>query len=112
MAGDADALEELLRSLKDPLFRLALRIPGNVADAEDATREVLMKITTALGSFELRSIRTWAFRIAASHATDMALARPARPVRGIFRGSGIEARCQILPCQALAAAYRGGRSRA
>jgi RNA polymerase sigma factor (sigma-70 family) len=79
VAGDADALEELLRTLKDPLFRLALRILGNFADAEDATQEVLLKITTALGSFERRSaIRTWAFRIAANHATDMAPARRAR----------------------------------
>lgn len=79
LAGDASALEDLLRALKDPLFRLALRMLGNFADAEDATQEILVKITTALASFERRSsIRTWAFRIATNHATDLALARRAR----------------------------------
>jgi RNA polymerase sigma factor (sigma-70 family) len=78
LAGDADALEDLLRALKDPLFRLALRILGDFADAEDATQEILVKIATGLAGFERRSsIRTWAFRIAANHATD--IARRARP---------------------------------
>lgn len=79
LAGDAHALEELLVALKDPLFRLALRMLGNFADAEDATQEILVKITTALVSFERRSsIRTWAFRIAANHVSDVAAARSLR----------------------------------
>jgi RNA polymerase sigma factor (sigma-70 family) len=77
---DASALEDLLNALKDPLFRLALRMLGNFADAEDATQEILVKITTALASFERRSsIRTWAFRIATNHVSDLAAARRARP---------------------------------
>lgn len=76
LAGDADALEQLLRALKDPLFRLALRVLGNFADAEDATQEVLVKIMTGLSSFERRSaLRTWAFRIALNHLHDVAASR-------------------------------------
>ncbi|MFN7572379.1 MAG: RNA polymerase sigma factor [Betaproteobacteria bacterium] len=79
LAGDVRALEALLDALKDPLFRLALRMLGNFADAEDATQEVLVKITTALASFERRSaLRTWAFRIATNHVNDLAVARRAR----------------------------------
>src|SRR3972149_6005176 len=73
IAGNVDALEHLLIALKDPLFRLALRMLGNFADAEDATQEVLIKITTALSAFERRSsIRTWAFRVAVNHLRDLA----------------------------------------
>lgn len=79
VAGDASALDDLLRALKDPLFRLSLRILGNFADAEDATQEILVKIITALSGFERRSsIRTWAFRIGVNHATDLARARHSR----------------------------------
>lgn len=76
LAGDGDALEKLLAALKDPLFQLALRTLGNFADAEDATQEVLVKVMTALSSFERRSsIRTWAFRIALNHLRDFATKR-------------------------------------
>ena len=76
LAGDAVALERLLTALKDPLFRLALRLLGNFADAEDATQEILVKIMTALASFERRSsIRTWAYRIALNHLRDIAASR-------------------------------------
>ncbi|OGI69123.1 MAG: hypothetical protein A2W18_06190 [Candidatus Muproteobacteria bacterium RBG_16_60_9] len=76
IAGNVDALEHLLIALKDPLFRLALRMLGNFADAEDATQEVLIKITTALSAFERRSsIRTWAFRVAVNHLRDLASRR-------------------------------------
>lgn len=76
LAGDVDALERLLAALKDPLFRLALRMLGNFADAEDAAQEILIRITTALSTFERRSsIRTWAYRIAVNHVRDLAARR-------------------------------------
>jgi RNA polymerase sigma factor (sigma-70 family) len=79
LAGDVRALDALLRALKDPLFRLALRMLGNFADAEDATQEILVKITTALAGFERRSaLRTWAWRIALNHLTDLAQAQRLR----------------------------------
>lgn len=76
LAGDAAALERLILALKDPLYRLALRMLGNFADAEDATQEILVKITTGLSSFERRaSIRTWAFRVAVNHLRDASASR-------------------------------------
>ncbi|MFL6622649.1 MAG: RNA polymerase sigma factor [Sulfurifustis sp.] len=80
LAGDAAALEKLLIALKDPLFRLSLRTLGNFADAEDATQEILVKIMTALASFERRSsIRTWAFRIGVNHLRDVVARRGHAP---------------------------------
>jgi RNA polymerase sigma factor (sigma-70 family) len=76
LGGEADALETLLAALKDPLFRLALRTLGNFTDAEDATQEILIKIMTALSTFQRRSsLRTWAFRIAINHLHDIAARR-------------------------------------
>lgn len=84
LAGDARALERLLAALKNPLFRLALRLLGNFADAEDATQEILVKIMTALASFQRRSsIRTWAFRIALNHVRDFAASRRAAGARSL-----------------------------
>jgi RNA polymerase sigma factor (sigma-70 family) len=66
--GDAAALEDLVRALKDDVYNLALRMLWHPADAEDATQEILIKLVTRLGSFRGESsIRTWAFRVAANH---------------------------------------------
>jgi RNA polymerase sigma factor (sigma-70 family) len=74
--GDASAVEALVRELADPLYRLALRMTANPADAEDATQEVLVKVVTHLASFRGESaVRTWAWRIAVRHLLDMKKSR-------------------------------------
>ncbi len=66
--GDASALDELVRQLKEPLFGLALRMLYYPQDAEDALQEILIKIITHIGSFEYKStFKTYAFRIAVNH---------------------------------------------
>lgn len=50
LAGNSDALAELLTSVKDSVFNLSLRMLGNVFDAEDATQEILLKAMTNLSS--------------------------------------------------------------
>lgn len=70
-AGDADAVEQLVTSLQHDVFRLALRMTADHADAEDVTQEVLIKVITRLDSFRGESsIRTWAYRIAVRHILD------------------------------------------
>jgi RNA polymerase sigma factor (sigma-70 family) len=65
IAGDRDALSDLLAALQDPVYRHALKFLGHRADAEDATQEILIRITTRLSTFEGRSkITTWAYTIA------------------------------------------------
>ncbi len=64
-AGDAAALERVLRELQDPTYRLALRFLGDRHEAEDATQEILVQITTRLSTFEGRSrLTTWAYTVA------------------------------------------------
>ena len=66
--GDADALEELVRRIQDPIYGLAIRMLYNPFDAEDATQEILIKIITHLSEFkEQYSFRPWMLRIATNH---------------------------------------------
>jgi DNA-directed RNA polymerase specialized sigma24 family protein len=63
--GDRDALNELLRRMQHPMYRLALRFLGNQADAEDATQDILIRLTTHLSTFEGRSkFTTWSYTVA------------------------------------------------
>jgi RNA polymerase sigma factor (sigma-70 family) len=72
LTGDDRALAALLRAIEPPVFRLALRMLGHFGDAEDATQEVLVKLTTALASFDGRSaFTTWAYSVAANHVRDV-----------------------------------------
>ncbi len=62
LAGDRAALEQLCRQLQGPLFRLALRVLGEVEEASDATQEVLIKLVTHLSQFRGESrLLTWAY---------------------------------------------------
>ena len=71
IAGDSHALEILLARHQSFLFNVALRMFQSRENAEDATQEVLLKITTRLSSFRGQSaFRTWAYRIAANHFLD------------------------------------------
>lgn len=71
IAGDGQALEELLGSTSGLVFNLALRFLGTVHDAEDATQEIAVKIMTRLSTFRKESaFSTWVYRIAVNHLKD------------------------------------------
>ncbi len=66
--GDGAALDAVVRIVQDPVYRLALRMTGLVADAEDATQEILIRVVTRLSSWRAdASLVTWAYRIAVNH---------------------------------------------
>lgn len=67
-AGDRPSAERVLDAVQGPVYRLALRMLGHPADAEDATQEILLVILTHLGTFRGESsFLTWAWRVAANH---------------------------------------------
>jgi RNA polymerase sigma factor (sigma-70 family) len=69
--GDRAALEAVIRAVSNDLYRLALRMTGNIADAEDATQEILIKLITRFGSYRGEaSVKTWSYRIAMNHLLD------------------------------------------
>jgi DNA-directed RNA polymerase specialized sigma24 family protein len=60
IAGDKDALNDLVSALQNDLFGLSLRMLGIREDAEDATQEILIRIITRLSQFDFRSkLKTW-----------------------------------------------------
>lgn len=69
--GNHAALEAVVRAVSNDVYRLALRMTGNIADAEDATQEVLIKVITRLGSYRGESsLKTWAYKVAMNHLLD------------------------------------------
>jgi RNA polymerase sigma factor (sigma-70 family) len=62
----------VVRTVQDPVYRLALRMTGIIADAEDATQEILIRVVTRLASWRGEaSLVTWAYRIAVNYLVDM-----------------------------------------
>ncbi|HVV19021.1 MAG TPA: RNA polymerase sigma factor [Pseudonocardiaceae bacterium] len=70
--GDRSALEQVVRQLRDPVYRLALRMVWRPADAEDATQEVLIRVVTRLASWRGEAtLLTWAYRIAVNYLLNL-----------------------------------------
>ncbi len=66
--GEQEALEQLMESIQQPIYNLAVRFFWNPPDAEDATQEILLKILTNLASFRGESsFTTWAYRVATNY---------------------------------------------
>jgi RNA polymerase sigma factor (sigma-70 family) len=70
--GDVEALEQVVHQLRDPLYRLALRMVWRPADAEDATQEILIRVITRLSSWRAEAaLLTWAYRIGVNYLLNL-----------------------------------------
>ena len=79
LRGDGDAFRGLVEKHGRPLFRLAFRMTGNEADAEDVVQESFLRAYRQLGKFDARaSFGTWLYRIATNCALDLVRARNRR----------------------------------
>jgi RNA polymerase sigma factor (sigma-70 family) len=77
LGGDRAALEGVVRVVRDPVYRLALRMEWTPEDAEDATQEVLIRVVTRLASWDGRAaLTTWAYRVAVNHLLNRRRSRP------------------------------------
>ncbi|MCU0823374.1 MAG: RNA polymerase sigma factor [Leptospira sp.] len=66
------ALEALINRHQHFIYNIALKMMGNVQDAQDITQEVLIKIFTKLSQFKKESnFRTWLYRITFNHFLQM-----------------------------------------
>jgi RNA polymerase sigma-70 factor (ECF subfamily) len=75
-AGDQAACDLCVERYGDSLYRLALRLMQNEADAEDVVQETFINAFKAIDSFEGRSgLSTWLYRITYNNAM-MRLRRP------------------------------------
>lgn len=76
LAGDKDAYGDLVRAHSATVFRVAFRIAGNEADAEEIVQEAFLRGYQRLESFQQNSaFGTWIYRI----AVNCALNRISRP---------------------------------
>jgi RNA polymerase sigma-70 factor, ECF subfamily len=74
--GDVDAFEELVRRYQTSLYRVALRMLGSRADAQDAVQETFVRAWRALPRFRHDSaISTWLYRIVTRRALDRIASR-------------------------------------
>jgi len=75
-AGDVDAFEELVRRHQAGVYRVALRILGSSADAQDTVQETFVRAWRALPHFRQDStISTWLYRIVTRRALHRIAAR-------------------------------------
>ncbi|MEP5602777.1 MAG: sigma-70 family RNA polymerase sigma factor, partial [Algibacter sp.] len=66
--GDKKALQNLIIRHQLFVYNLALKMVGNIQDAEDLTQEVFIKVITALAKFKGDSkFTTWLYRITVNH---------------------------------------------
>jgi RNA polymerase sigma-70 factor (ECF subfamily) len=71
LSGDKDAYGALVVRHSHSLFRVAFRITGNEADADDVVQEAFLRGYQKLEGFESRSnFSTWIYRIAVRCALD------------------------------------------
>jgi RNA polymerase sigma-70 factor (ECF subfamily) len=79
-AGDARALESLLRAHHDRIHALCRRLTGNDEDALDATQEAMIAVARGIRRFDGRSaFSTWVYRVATNAALDELRRRRRRP---------------------------------
>jgi RNA polymerase sigma factor (sigma-70 family) len=74
IAGDREALDQLLRELRPAVVRVARLVvgPGSAA-AEDAAQEALLDLTHGISTLrDASSVRAWALRISTRRATKVA----------------------------------------
>ncbi len=70
-AGDADALEAVVRGLYPLVSRWALVKMGSAPDAEDVTQETMIRVSKYINRFESRGkITTWTYRITSNAVAD------------------------------------------
>jgi RNA polymerase sigma-70 factor (ECF subfamily) len=69
IAGNADAIEILVRRYETDVFRLALSIVGDQAEANEITQETFLSALRALPSYlEKKSFKAWLYTIALNHS--------------------------------------------
>jgi len=110
-AGDRAAFRALVEHTQAELFRLAARLVGSTADAEDVLQDAYVKAHRALleGRFESRSsVGTWLHRVVVNTALDSLRRRSARPHPDDLAGSAEEPRGDPGQDSALALRELGG----
>ncbi|HEX7663582.1 MAG TPA: sigma-70 family RNA polymerase sigma factor [Polyangiaceae bacterium] len=72
-AGDADALETLMKERRSEVVRYAMRLCVSPEDAEDATQEALLALSKSIGALrEVAALSGWLFKAVRTHCLRLA----------------------------------------
>jgi RNA polymerase sigma-70 factor, ECF subfamily len=78
--GDAAAFEEIHSRYRSLVYSIALRMTGNLADAEDLTQDSFVSVLRRVGTFRGEaSFSTWLYRVAVNQVKMHFRRRNARP---------------------------------
>src|SRR5580704_3334289 len=69
--ADAGAVEALVRTYEDRVYRLAIRITGNASDAEEVVQDTVWTVSRKIDTFTARggaAFGSWLYRITANAA--------------------------------------------
>ena len=70
--GNKESFSKIIRHYQKPIFKLCLHFLNSLQDAEDATMDIFLKIYSSLNSYNPDyKFKTWIFRIAINHITDI-----------------------------------------
>ena len=96
-AGNSKALAVLVERHSPALYRLALSMTGQPAEADDVVQEVWRRVVRKAGGFRGDSFRGWIFRICRNHLIDRSRGR--RPTVSLDEnlGEGETTRLDMLP---------------
>lgn len=100
IAGNEAAIEMFVRQYETNVFRLALSIVGDQAEANEITQETFIAALRSLPSYEeKKSLKAWLYTIALNHSRShlrkrKTLERLRTTLHSIFR---VETQKQILP---------------
>jgi RNA polymerase sigma factor (sigma-70 family) len=79
--GNLKALDSLLAAIQPGVFNLSVRMLGNRDDAADACQDILLKVTTHLGSFRGdAAFSTWVYQVARNHLLNASTRSREHPV--------------------------------
>jgi RNA polymerase sigma factor (sigma-70 family) len=72
IAGNRKALNQLLEKHNVFLFNIAIKMVGNMVEAQDLTQDILIKITTNLAKYDPKKgrLRSWLYRLAFNYILD------------------------------------------
>jgi RNA polymerase sigma-70 factor (ECF subfamily) len=104
LAGNEDAIELMVRRYEGGVFRLALSIVGDGAEASEITQETFLSALRSLASYqENHSFKAWLYTIALNHSRShlrkrKVVERLRATLTGIFR---LETQKQPSPEQAV-----------
>lgn len=91
LAGNQDAIELMVRRYEGGVFRLALSIVGDQAEANEIAQETFLSVFRSLASYqEKRSFKAWLYTITLNHSRSHLRKRKVRErlratLTGIFR---------------------------